>query len=138
MVNARVKGREKFWNRPAAAEAIFFLPCPGVPMRGRKKSFSVELTDRQRAQLQRWQRSTTLSAGIARRARLILLLSEGRSLTDAAQTTGLAANNARKWVRRFLGNGVAGLGDQPGRGRRPVFSPLGRAAPGQDGVRATG
>jgi transposase len=92
-------------------------------MRGRKKSFSVELTDRQRAELQHWQRSPTLPAGLARRARLILLLSEGRSLTDAAQTAGLATNNARKWVRRYLSNGVAGLGDQPGRGRRPVFSP---------------
>jgi hypothetical protein len=99
-------------------------------MRGRKKAFSVELTDQQRAELQRWQRSTTLPAGLSRRARLILLLSEGRSLTEAAQTAGLAANNARKWVRRFLGNGVAGLGDQPGRGRRPVFSPRGRPALG--------
>ncbi len=99
-------------------------------MRGRKKMFSVELTDPQRAERLRWQRSTTLPAGLVRRGRLILPLSEGRSVTEAAQIAGLAPNNARKWVRRFLGQGTAGLDDQPGRGRRPVFSPRGRAASG--------
>jgi hypothetical protein len=99
-------------------------------MRGRKKSFSLEVTDAQRAELLRWQRSSTLPAGLARRGRLILLLNEGRSVKEAAQIAGLAPNNARKWVRRFLGHGIAGLDDQPGRGRRPVFSPRGRAASG--------
>lgn len=107
-------------------------------MRGRKKTFALELTDSQRAELQRWLRHTTLPAGLVRRARVILLLSEGHSVKDAAQTAGLTPNNTRKWVRRFLGHGVAGLQDQPGRGRKPVFSPLGRTAPGQDGLRATG
>ena len=99
-------------------------------MRGRKKAFSLELTDTQRAVLLRWQRSTTLPAGLARRGRLILLLREGRSVKEAAQIAGLAPNKARKWVRRFLGQGIAGLDDQPGRGRQPVFSPRGRAAAG--------
>ena len=107
-------------------------------MRGRKKSFSLEVTNHQRAELLRWQRSSTCAAGLARRGRLILLLSEGRSLKEAAWIAGLAPNSARKWVRRFLAQGVAGLDDQPGRGRPPVFSPRGRAAPGPDGVRATG
>jgi transposase len=78
----------------------------------------------------RWQRSSTLPAGLARRGRLILLLSEGRSVKEAAYIAGLAPNNARKWVRRFLQQGVAGLDDQPGRGRRPVFSPRGCLALG--------
>jgi hypothetical protein len=107
-------------------------------MRGRKKTFSLELTDAQRAELQRWLRQTTLPAGLARRARVILLLSEGHSVTAAGQTAGLTPNNTRKWVRRFLAQGVAGLQEQPGRGRQPVFSPLGRAASSQDGLRATG
>jgi hypothetical protein len=97
-------------------------------MRGRKKSFSLEVTDKQRAELLRWQRSSTLPAGLARRGRLILLLSDGRSVTEAAHIAGLSPNNARKWVRRFLGQGIAGLNDQPGRGRQPVFSPRGRVA----------
>jgi Helix-turn-helix domain len=99
-------------------------------MRGRKKSFSLAVTETQRAELLRWQRSTTLPAGLVRRGRLILLLSEGRAVKEAAHIAGLAPNNARKWVRRFLGQGIAGLDDQPGRGRLPVFSPRGRVAPG--------
>jgi DNA-directed RNA polymerase specialized sigma24 family protein len=101
-----------------------------LAMRGRKRSFSVELSPTQRADLERWQRSTTVSVGLARRARVVLLLADGRSLKDAARIAGLTVRNARKWVRRFLTLGVDGLHDQPGRGRKPVFSPLGRAAPG--------
>jgi hypothetical protein len=103
---------------------------PVSPMRGRKKSFSLALTDPQRAELLRWQRCSTLPAGLVRRGRLILLLSEGRSVKEAAGIAGLTPNNARKWIRRFLGQGIAGLDDQPGRGRLPVFSPRGRAALG--------
>jgi hypothetical protein len=94
-------------------------------MRGRKRSFSIELSPTQRADLERWQRSTTVSVGLARRARVLLLLADGRSLTEVANIAGMTARNARKWARRFLALGIEGLHDQPGRGRKPVFSPLG-------------
>jgi hypothetical protein len=98
-------------------------------MRGRKTSFSVELSPAQRADLERWQRSTTVSAGLVRRARVLLLLAEGQSLKSAAGIAGLTVRNARKWVRRFLALGIDGLYDLAGRGRKPVFSPLGCAVP---------
>jgi hypothetical protein len=123
----------------AIRQHLDFPSSPGVPMRGRKKTFSVQLNESQRAQLQHWLRSTTLSAGLARRARLLLLLEQpNTTLKQAAQTAGLAPRHARKWVQRFLARGLDGLQDQPRPGRQPVFSPRGRAAPGQDGVRATG
>jgi putative transposase len=101
-----------------------------LAMRGRKRSFSVEPSPSQRADLERWQRSTTVSVGLARRARVLLLLADGRSLKDAASIAGLTVRNARKWVRRFLTQGIDGLHDQAGRGRKPVFSPLGGAVSG--------
>jgi hypothetical protein len=107
-------------------------------MRGRKKSFSLHLTEKQRAELQRWQRSSTLPVGRVRRARLLLLLDQGQPVGIAAATAGLAPKNARKWIRRFLEHGPKGLEDQPRTGRPPVFSPRGRVAPGQDRLRATG
>jgi len=107
-------------------------------MRGRKKSFVLQLTEQQRAELQRWQRTPTLPVGLVRRARLILLLDQDQPVGAAAATAGLAPKNARTWIRRFLAHGPAGLKDQPRTGRPPVFSPRGRAALGQDGVRATG
>jgi hypothetical protein len=103
-------------------------------MRGRKTLFSVQLSPVQRAELERWQRSTTVSVGLARRARVLLLLAAGHSLKNAAHIAGLTVRNARKWVHRFLALGSEGLHDQAGRGRKPVFSPLGRAASGQDGL----
>jgi hypothetical protein len=99
-------------------------------MRGRKRSFVVELSPTQRADLERWQRSTTVSVGLARRARVVLLLADGEYLKVAASIAGLTVRNARKWVRRFLARGVDGLHDQAGRGRKPVFSPLGSVVSG--------
>jgi hypothetical protein len=107
-------------------------------MRGRKKTFSLVLTDEQRLELQRWQRCSTLPAGMVRRARLILLLDQDQSVTAAAQAAGLAPKNARKWIGRFLSRGLDGLHDLPRPGRQPVFSPRGRVAAGQDRLRATG
>lgn len=99
-------------------------------MRGRKKTFSLTLTADQRAELQRWQRCATMPAGLVRRARLILLLDQGQSVTAAAQAAGLAPKNARPWIHRFLAQGTKGLHDRPRPGRQPVFSPRGRLAAG--------
>ena len=101
-----------------------------VPMRGRKTSFALDIQPPQRLELESLTRSTVRAAGIVRRARLILLLDEGQTLKAAAATVGLTVRNARKWVRRFLLLGVDGLHDKAGRGRKPVFSPLGRTVPG--------
>ena len=93
-------------------------------MRGRKKTFSVQLNESQRAQLQHWLRSTTLSAGLARRARLLLLLEEpNTTLKQAAQTAGLAPRNARKWAQRFLATDLTACTTNPGRDASRSFPP---------------
>lgn len=107
-------------------------------MRGRKTSVVVRLSASDRSELERWQRTTTLSAGMVRRARVVLLLDEGHSFAAAARICGLTVRNARKWVFRYLERGLAGLRDKPGRGRKPVFSPRGGVALGQDRLRAAG
>jgi hypothetical protein len=107
-------------------------------MRGRKKTLCLTVSDSQRADLHRWVRSTTGPAGLARRARLILLLADGHTYKEAADTAGLTIRNARKWAVRFARQGLDGLHDLRGRGRPPVFSPRGRSPSGQDGVRTAG
>ncbi len=107
-------------------------------MRGRKPSFTIQLPTAHLQELERWLRSTNLKQGLARRARLLLLLHHGHTLKDAARTAGLTARNARKWARRYLAQGLCGLADQPGRGRKPAFSPRGGPPPGQDGLRTAG
>lgn len=88
-------------------------------VQGRKTSLSVVLSDEQRAELETWQRSTTVSAGLARRARIILLLSQGVSCSAISRTVDIERPHVYKWVTRFLRDGIKGLSDKPGRGRKP-------------------
>ncbi|HIE74930.1 MAG TPA: helix-turn-helix domain-containing protein [Gammaproteobacteria bacterium] len=104
--------------------------------RGRKTQLKVILNATQRALFESWQRSTTHSAGLVRRGRLLLLLSEGLSVTQVAIQVDLTRRHIYKWVYRFQSYGVAGLEDQPRSGRPPVFPPRSRTACRQVGLRA--
>jgi hypothetical protein len=86
--------------------------------RGRTTSLTIRLTPAERLTLLAWQRSTTVPAGLARRGRIILLLADGMTITDAAATVGLSRRHTYKWVQRFLQEGLEGLEEKPGRGRR--------------------
>jgi len=85
---------------------------------GRKTSFTIRLTPVQRQRLLAWQRATTISAGLARRGRIILLLADGVTITDTAATVGISHRLVYKWVKRFLEAGLEGLVDKPGRRSR--------------------
>ena len=84
--------------------------------RGRKTSFTIRLTPAQRQTLLAWQRSTTISAGLARRGRIILLLADGVTITDIATAVSMSRRHIYKWVQRFLHQGLEGLQNKPGRG----------------------
>jgi hypothetical protein len=88
--------------------------------RGRRTSFTIRLTPAERRTLLTWQRATTVPAGLARRARLLLLLADGMTITEAAATVGLSRRHTYKWIQRFMQEGVEGLVDRPGRGHRPM------------------
>jgi hypothetical protein len=105
-------------------------------MRGRKSTLTIVLTPADRAEVERWQRSTTGPAGLARRGRILLLLDRGLTLRDTAERCGLSVRHVRKWAERFRAHGLAGLRDKPRPGRKPVFSPRGGVASRQDGLRA--
>jgi transposase-like protein len=80
--------------------------------RGRKTSLTICLTPEERRTLLAWQRATTISAGRARRSRIILLVAEGMSITDIAAAVGISRRFVYKWVQRFLEKGIAGLTDK--------------------------
>ena len=86
--------------------------------RGRKTSLTIRLTPAERRTLLAWQRATTISAGRARRGRIILLMADGMPISDVAATVGISRRFVYKWVQRFLADGVEGLADKPGRGYR--------------------
>ena len=88
--------------------------------RGRTTSFTIRLTPAERQTLLAWQRATTISPGLARRARIILLLADGMTITAIAATVGLSRRHTYKWIQRFVQAGLEGLADKPGRGQRPM------------------
>ena len=91
--------------------------------RGRKTALTIRLTPAQRQTLLTWQRATTISAGRARRGRIILLVAEGLPITDIATTIGISRRFIYKWVQRFQTKGVEGLADKPRPGHRRVPRP---------------
>ena len=88
--------------------------------RGRKTALTIRLTPEERRTFQAWQRATTISAGRARRGRIILLIAQGVPLSAVAATVGISRRFVYKWAQRFLEQGVEGLTDKPGRGYRRV------------------
>ncbi len=107
-------------------------------MRGRKTSLRVILTPLERAELEKRLRFMSTSLGSARRCRAILAVADGLPLVQVARLVDLTEKHVRKWVQRFLKDRLEGLRDRPGRGRKPVFSPRGGDARGEDRLRAPG
>jgi len=103
-------------------------------MRGRTSSIKIRLTSEQRESLESLLRRQKTPVGVAKRARAVLLLSEGKSFTHTSQWVGLGERHLRKWARRFIEQGMAGLQDRPRPGRVPVFSPSSRVVSGESGV----
>ena len=92
--------------------------------RGRKTALTIPLTPAQRRMLLAWQRSTTtISAGRARRGRIILLVADGLPISDVAATVGISRRFVYKWVQRFLERGMEGLADKPRPGYHRVPRP---------------
>jgi hypothetical protein len=107
-------------------------------MRGRKTSVRVVLTTLERAELEQRLRFMSTSLGLARRCRAILGVADGLPLVEVGRLVNLTEKHVRKWVQRFLKDRLEGLRDRPGRGRKPVFSPQGRDARGEDRLRTAG
>ena len=107
-------------------------------MQGRKTALIVRIDDATRDELLSWLRATKTPAGLARRARAMLLLAEGETYAATSRQVGMRQRHVRKWAKRFLRDGPPGLRDAPRSGRPPVFSPRRGDSPGQDGVRAAG
>jgi hypothetical protein len=92
-------------------------------MPGPKTPREVLLAPETRATLAQWVRSPTRSAGLVRRAQIVLLAAEGRPLRRIAEQLGVDRNVVRTWVDRFRAQGLAGLAERPRPGRPRAFPP---------------
>ncbi|MDA2933564.1 IS630 family transposase [Acidobacteria bacterium AH-259-D05] len=79
----------------------------------------VELTAEEEQELQRRVRATTSSQRDSLRARIVLLRSEGYKQESVARKLGVSVACVCKWSQRFDQQGLEGLTDKPGRGRKP-------------------
>lgn len=83
----------------------------------------IELTPDERTALRRRVGAPTSAQRDVLRARIVLLRAEGRREADVAAEVGVSINTVSLWSRRFEEQGLAGLGDAPGRGRKPWLAP---------------
>ena len=71
------------------------------------------LTVEDREALERYARGRTVSHALAQRARIVLATAAGKRQRDIEQEVGLSDDTVRKWVRRYVSAGIAGLSDLP-------------------------
>jgi transposase len=79
------------------------------------------LRDGDRGRLEALTRSSTVRAGLAARARIVLLAADGVANTDIAERTGTSRPTVLKWRGRYIEQGIDGLADEPRPGRAPVI-----------------
>src|SRR5215470_13283357 len=87
---------------------------------------AITLSPEQRATLEQRARSRSLPARVVERARMVLLIAEGRQDKDVAGVMKITPKKVSRWRKRFLTLGMAGLErDAPRPGRTPkIGAPL--------------
>jgi hypothetical protein len=103
-------------------------------MQGRISSIRIEVSCEQQNVLNKWLRRSTTPAGLAKRARAVLMLASGESFHKTSEYVGMGERHIRKWARRFIEEGIEGLYDAKRPGRPPVFSPSSGIVSGQDSL----
>ena len=100
----------------------------------------LDLHPEEQRELERRVRAAPTSRRDCLRARIVLLRAEGVKQRDVAERLGVSVACVNKWSQRFDREGLAGLQDMPGRGRRPtipletvekVVTEAGRTPPGR-------
>src|SRR6266545_7562669 len=80
-------------------------------------ALAIALSDQDRSELEHLQRASAGPAGLARRARAVLLMAGGASGVTVAERTGYTPVQVSRIRHRFAREGLAGLRDRPRSGR---------------------
>jgi transposase len=90
------------------------------PMKKRtgRPVLQLEVNEANKSELERRVRSHTISARDSLRARIVLLKSQGQSQEEISQALQISRRTIMKWVNRYMEEGLQGLKDIPGRGRK--------------------
>ena len=89
------------------------------------KKRELDLSPEERAELEEVRRKHK-KPHVRERAAAILKVADGMSILEVARS-GLyqkrAPDSVRLWLNRYEAEGISGLENRPGRGRKPAFSP---------------
>jgi transposase len=77
----------------------------------------VQISDEDRATLVSWTRSSSVRAGLALRARIVLAVADGEGTSAVARRVGVSRPTVILWRDRFVQAGLDGLADAPRSGR---------------------
>src|SRR5690349_9316410 len=77
----------------------------------------VEVPPRDREVLASWLRSPSIRAGLAQRARIVLLAADGIGTNEIVRRTGVSKPTVILWKKRYAAGGAGGLEDRPKPGK---------------------
>ena len=75
---------------------------------------NVEVPPRDHDVLASWVRSPSIRAGLAQRARIVLLAADGPGTNEIVRRTGASKPTVISWKRRYAAEGIGGLAERPG------------------------
>jgi transposase len=84
------------------------------------QTIALTISDEDRMTLTRWTKASTVSAGHAERAAIVLAMAEGTGTSETARRLGVSRPTVIKWRDRYAAQGLAGLDDEPRSGRPKV------------------
>lgn len=90
---------------------------------GRPSERPIVLTGEQERELRARAARYTLTFREVQRAKVVLLAADGFENGEIAARLDCSPETVRRWRRRFFEQGLAGLEEAPGRGRKPAFPP---------------
>ncbi len=97
---------------------------------------SVQVPNGDREQLVSWLRAPSVRAGLAQRARIVLLAADGVGTAEIVRRVGVSKPTAIAWKRRYDQEGLSGLADRP-RAGKPRTTVDTRAYPISEPIPAT-
>jgi transposase len=80
-------------------------------------TMGVEVPPRDREVLASWVRSPSVRAGLAQRARIVLLAADGIGTNEIVRRVGVSKPTVIAWKKRYAAEGVGGLDDRKKAGR---------------------
>jgi transposase len=81
----------------------------------------VEVPPADREELMGWTRASSMRAGLAQRARIVLLAADGLGTGEIVERVGVSKPTVIAWKRRYAEGGLEALDDRPRSGRPKVL-----------------